>query len=58
MSMTPRAAFTSLLLTNEPNKLACYITQGLKGLPGTNTLAYWASFLSYEENEYRSEYQI
>jgi hypothetical protein len=23
------------------NKLECYITQGLKGMPGTITLAYW-----------------
>ncbi len=51
MSTTPRAAFTSLLPTNEPNKLACYIKQRLKGLLKTNTLAYWAPFLSYEENE-------
>ncbi len=24
------------------NKLECYIILGVKGLPGTNTLAYWA----------------
>jgi hypothetical protein len=29
-------------LTNKPNKLERYITQGWKDLPGTNTLAYWA----------------
>jgi hypothetical protein len=28
-------------LTNGPNKLHCCITQGWKGLPGPNTLAYW-----------------
>jgi hypothetical protein len=28
-------------LTNGPSE-ACYITIGLKGLPGTNTIAYWA----------------
>ncbi len=28
-------------LTNGPNKLECYIRVGKKGLPGTNTLAYW-----------------
>ncbi len=33
---------SSSQLTNEPNKLECYITLGLKGLAGT---------LSYEENE-------
>ncbi len=27
---------------NGPNKLECYITLGWTGLPGTNTLAYWA----------------
>ncbi len=31
----------SLKFKNEPNKLECYITLGLKGLPLTNTLAYW-----------------
>jgi hypothetical protein len=25
-----------------PNKLECFIALGWKGLPGTNTLAYWA----------------
>jgi hypothetical protein len=35
------AAF-SLQLTNGSNKLECYITLGQKGLPVTNTLAYWA----------------
>ncbi len=27
---------------NGPNKLECYIATGWKGLPGTNTLAYYA----------------
>jgi hypothetical protein len=31
----------SLWFTNEPNRLACYITLGWNGLPRTNTLAYW-----------------
>ncbi len=29
-------------LTNRPNKQEYYITLGWKGLPGTNTSAYWA----------------
>jgi len=29
-------------LTNGPNKLECYIAVCWKGLPETNTLAYWA----------------
>jgi hypothetical protein len=33
------------------NKLECYITLGLKVLPGTNTLADLCQFVSYEENE-------
>ncbi len=33
--------FIFSLLKNEPNKLQCYITLGWKGLPLTNTLAYW-----------------
>jgi len=28
---------------NGPNKLECYITLSWKGLPGTNSLAYWAN---------------
>ncbi len=28
--------------TNRPNKLECYIKQGWKGLPATNTLFYWS----------------
>jgi hypothetical protein len=31
-----------ILFVNNPNKPHRYITLGLKGLPGTNTLAYWA----------------
>ncbi len=30
------------LLMNETNKLHCYITIDWIGMPGTNTLAYWA----------------
>ncbi len=30
-------------LKNGPNKLECYIAQGLKNLLLTNTLAYWAT---------------
>ncbi len=33
--------FSSLVI-NGPNKLDCFITLGFKGLPGTNTVAYWA----------------
>ncbi len=35
--------FTTLpfSMTYRPNKLECYITQGWKGFPGTNTLAHW-----------------
>ncbi len=29
-------------LKNGPNKLECYITLGLRGLPRTDALAYWA----------------
>ncbi len=29
-------------LMNGPNKLDCYITRGLNGLSGANTLSYWA----------------
>jgi hypothetical protein len=36
---------------NGPNKLNSYITLGLKGLPGTNTLAYRVPLESYEENK-------
>jgi hypothetical protein len=32
----------SSLLTNWPYRLKYYITLGWKGLPGTNTPAYWA----------------
>ncbi len=32
----------STSLTYGPDKLECYIKLGLKGLPGTNTPAYWA----------------
>ncbi len=31
--------------TNRDIKLECYITLGLKGLPGTNNLAYWGPFV-------------
>jgi len=27
---------------NGPNTSECYVTLGWKGLPGTNTVAYWA----------------
>jgi hypothetical protein len=27
---------------NRPNKSECYVTLGWKGLPGTNTVVYWA----------------
>jgi hypothetical protein len=27
---------------NRPNKSECYVTVGCKGLPGTNTVVYWA----------------
>ncbi len=30
-------------LTNRPNKLECYITLGLKGLPISNTQTYWSN---------------
>ncbi len=33
---------TSFFPTNGPTKLECYITQSWKGLPGTNTPAWWA----------------
>ncbi len=36
---------------NGSNKLEHFITQGLKSLPGTNTLAYLGPLVSYEENE-------
>jgi hypothetical protein len=32
----------TLKLTNEPNKLECFMTRGRNGLPVTNTTAYWA----------------
>jgi hypothetical protein len=32
-------------LMNGSNKLECYIPLGWKGLPGTNTLAYWVNKL-------------
>ncbi len=37
-------------LTNGLNKQECYITVAWKGLLGTSILAYWAHFISYEEN--------
>jgi len=36
---------------NGPQQLEFYITLGWKGLPGKNTLAIWAHFLNYKENE-------
>ncbi len=37
--------------TNGPSKLECYVTIVWKGLPTTNTLAYYAYFPSCKENE-------
>jgi len=39
-------------LTNGPNKLEYCITQGWKGLPGANTLAYWAHSRVMKKMEY------
>jgi len=49
--MSSIRSFFSSQLTNGSNKLECYITLGWKGLLGKTTLAYWASFVSYVENE-------
>jgi hypothetical protein len=43
--------FIFLQLTNGPKRLEYYITLGRKGLPRTNTLAYWAHFIIYREDE-------
>jgi hypothetical protein len=40
----------SLGLTNRPFTLECYITIGQNDVPETNNLAYWAHFVTYEEN--------
>ncbi len=32
-----------------PNKQAYYITKAWNGLLGTNTLAYWVTFVCYEK---------
>jgi hypothetical protein len=37
------------LLKNETIKQVCYATLGCKGLPLTNTLAYYDPFVSYQE---------
>ncbi len=39
-------------LTDGPNKLECYIKLGWKGLPITNTLIYYACFMSMKCCEY------
>jgi hypothetical protein len=40
---------------NGPNKLACQITQGWKGLPVTSTLACWVkSEVTKKKNTYNS----
>ncbi len=39
----PRAVFTTVFIF--------FITIGWKGLPWTNTLAYFGPFVTYEENE-------
>jgi hypothetical protein len=36
---------------NMPNELECYIAIGLKGLPGTNTLAYYVHSYITNKNE-------
>jgi hypothetical protein len=36
---------------NRSNKLDYFIILSWKGFPVTNTLTYWACFVSYEENE-------
>ncbi len=45
INTVPETIFTPiyflLKLTNETNKLECYITLGWKGLPWKNNLAYW-----------------
>ncbi len=55
MNTAPGAVFTMFHFlcdfSYEHNHLGQWITLGQKCLPVTNTLAYWAPFVHYEENE-------
>jgi hypothetical protein len=48
-SLKPYSQHFILYVTyDKPNKHECYNTLGLKGLPGTNTLAYSFLLISYK----------